>query len=136
MKSKVFIGIIIVIGVLAVIVVVKGLQFKVMGDAQKNMPLQVSTIASATATNEDWQDTLPAIGSVTAAQGVLVSPEVAGMVSEIDFDSGAVVKKGDLLIRLDTTSEEAQLRAAQAATASSSRIKPSPSRTTIPRRPP
>jgi membrane fusion protein, multidrug efflux system len=35
-------------------------------------------------------------------------------VSEIDFESGATVKKGDLLVRLDTSSEEAQLRAAEA----------------------
>ncbi len=114
MKSKVFIGIIIVVCVFAIIAVVKGLQFKAMGDAQKAMPLPVSTIASSTATNEDWQDTLPAVGTVNAAQGVMVSPEIAGMVSEIDFDSGATVNQGDLLVRLDTSSEEAQLRAAQA----------------------
>jgi membrane fusion protein (multidrug efflux system) len=114
MKSKVFIGVIIVVCVLVVIAVVKGLQFKAMGDAQKAAPLPVSTIASFTATNENWQDSFTAIGTVNAAQGVLVSPEIAGMVSEIDFDSGATVNKGDLLIRLDTASEEAQLRAAQA----------------------
>jgi membrane fusion protein (multidrug efflux system) len=114
MKSKVFVGIIIVVCVLAVIVMVKGLQFKAMGDAQKAMPLPVSTIASFSATNENWQDSFTAIGTVNAAQGVMVSPEIAGMVSEIDFDSGATVKRGDLLLRLDTMSEEAQLRAAQA----------------------
>jgi membrane fusion protein (multidrug efflux system) len=35
-------------------------------------------------------------------------------VSEIAFESGAVVAKGDLLVRLDTSSEEAQLRAVEA----------------------
>jgi membrane fusion protein (multidrug efflux system) len=47
-------------------------------------------------------------------QGVTISPEIAGKVSEITFESGAVVAKGDLLVRLDTSSEEAQLRAIEA----------------------
>ena len=43
-----------------------------------------------------------------------VTPEIAGIVREIAFESGAVVAKGDLLVRLDTSSEEAQLRALEA----------------------
>jgi membrane fusion protein (multidrug efflux system) len=57
---------------------------------------------------------LPAVGSVTPAQGVVVAPEIGGTVAEIAFESGASVNKGDLLVRLDTSSEEAQLRAAEA----------------------
>jgi membrane fusion protein, multidrug efflux system len=45
---------------------------------------------------------------------VTVTPEVAGTVSEIAFESGAVVAKGDLLVRFDTSTEEAQLKATQA----------------------
>jgi membrane fusion protein (multidrug efflux system) len=45
---------------------------------------------------------------------VTLSPEIAGTVREIAFESGVVVSKGDLLIRLDTSSEEAQLRASEA----------------------
>ena len=44
----------------------------------------------------------------------MVAPEIAGTVTEIDFDSGATVAKGDLLVRLDSSSEEAQLRADEA----------------------
>ena len=36
------------------------------------------------------------------------------MVAEIDFESGKPVKKGDLLLKLDASSEIAQLRSAQA----------------------
>jgi membrane fusion protein (multidrug efflux system) len=114
MKTKLLIGIIIVIAVLAGVALVKVLQIKTMIGFAKTFVPPPETIASAEAVQEKWQDTLEAIGSVNAVQGVMVSPEVAGMVSEIDFDSGAVVKKGDLLLRLDTSSEEAQLRAAQA----------------------
>jgi membrane fusion protein (multidrug efflux system) len=44
----------------------------------------------------------------------MVTVEIPGTVTEIRFDSGTVVAKGDLLIRLDTSSEEAQLRSLEA----------------------
>jgi len=72
------------------------------------------SVSSAVAHVEQWQDTLDAIGSIAAVQGVTVTPEIAGTVSEITFQSGAAVARGDLLVRLDTSSEEAQLRAIEA----------------------
>ncbi|TAK96835.1 MAG: efflux RND transporter periplasmic adaptor subunit [Verrucomicrobia bacterium] len=72
------------------------------------------SISSAVVHEEKWQGTLGAIGSVTAIQGVNVTPEIDGTVREIAFESGAIVAKGDLLVRLDTSSEEAQLRATEA----------------------
>jgi membrane fusion protein (multidrug efflux system) len=114
MKWKVLGGIILVAVVLAIVAAVKVWQIKSMLHFAATYVPPPATIASAEATSEKWTETLQAIGSVTADQGVMVSPEVAGTVSEIDFDSGATVKQGDLLIRLDTSSEEAQLRAAQA----------------------
>jgi membrane fusion protein (multidrug efflux system) len=44
----------------------------------------------------------------------MVTPDIPGTVREINFESGAVVAKGDLLVRLDTSTEEAQLRALEA----------------------
>src|SRR5208283_5977625 len=76
--------------------------------------VQTCALPISTATEEKWQDTLTAIGSISAVQGVTVSPEIAGKVGEITFESGAVVARGDLLVRLDTSSEEAQLRAVEA----------------------
>lgn len=72
------------------------------------------SVSSAVAHVEQWQDTLDAIGSIAAVQGVTVTPEIAGTVNEIAFQSGAAVARGDLLVRLDTSSEEAQLRAIEA----------------------
>lgn len=77
-------------------------------------PQEVASVATAVVRAENWADTLTAVGSVSAAQGVTVAPEIGGAVSEIAFESGALVKQGDLLVRLDTSSEEAQLRAAEA----------------------
>jgi membrane fusion protein, multidrug efflux system len=109
---KLFIGIIIVLVVLGGLAAVKTMQIKTMID--NPWPQTVDTVASAVVHQETWQDTLSAVGSVSAAQGVTVAPEVAGTVSKIDFESGAPVKQGDLLLKLDTSSEDAQLRAAKA----------------------
>jgi membrane fusion protein (multidrug efflux system) len=114
MKKKIFIGIIIVVVIFAGLAGVKILQIRSMIAFGKSFVPPPDTISSAVAQEEKWQDTLTAIGSVNAEQGVIVSPEIAGTVSEIDFESGATVKKGDLLLRLDTSLEDAQLRAAAA----------------------
>jgi membrane fusion protein (multidrug efflux system) len=45
---------------------------------------------------------------------VIVTPDIPGIAREIAFESGAVVTNGALLVRLDTSSEEAQLRALEA----------------------
>ena len=114
MKRKIIISIIMVVVVLAGLVGVKALQIGKMIGAAKTFAMPPETISSAVATEQKWQDTLAAVGSINAAQGVTVAAEVAGTVTEIAFESGAVVAKGDLLVRLDTSSEAAQLRAAEA----------------------
>lgn len=61
-----------------------------------------------------WQPTLHAVGSVEAVQGTTVSADLPGIVKEINFESGKAVRKGDILVRLVTDQEQAQLEAAQA----------------------
>jgi membrane fusion protein (multidrug efflux system) len=63
---------------------------------------------------EDWAPILSSVGSVSAVQGAIVSAELAGTVSEIKFENGGIAKKGDVLVKLDTSSEEAQLKTAEA----------------------
>lgn len=112
MIRKIAIGLLVVLIALAVLATVKTLQVRTMLNTPP--PPQVETVATAVVRQEAWPDTLTAVGSVSAAQGVVVAPEIAGTVSEIAFESGASVKQGDLLVRLDTSTEEAQLRAAEA----------------------
>lgn len=66
------------------------------------------TIATTAAANATWQPYLAAVGSIGSANGVDISPEVAGQIKKIYFDSGTFVKKGDPLIQLDDASERAQ----------------------------
>jgi membrane fusion protein (multidrug efflux system) len=114
MKRKIIYGAAVVVAVLIVVAGVKVLQIRTLIAFGKNFVPPPETVASAVAHEEKWQDTLTAVGSVNASQGVMVAPEIAGSVSEIAFESGATVNQGDLLLKLDTSSEDAQLRAAQA----------------------
>ena len=114
MKRNIIISLVIVLAVVAVLAGVKTWQIHTLIAAGQASAPPPETISAAVAHEEQWQDTLTAIGSINAVQGVTVSPEIAGKVSEITFESGAVVAKGDLLVRLDTSSEEAQLRAIEA----------------------
>ncbi|HEX8172786.1 MAG TPA: efflux RND transporter periplasmic adaptor subunit [Thermoanaerobaculia bacterium] len=71
-------------------------------------------VTTAVARQEQWSGSLNAIGSVTAVNGVTVSADLPGIVQEIGFQSGQNVNKGDVLVRLDTRQERAQLAAAEA----------------------
>ncbi|HYG25211.1 MAG TPA: efflux RND transporter periplasmic adaptor subunit [Verrucomicrobiae bacterium] len=114
MKRKIALSTFIVVIMLASLAGIKLLQIQTLMAAGESFTAPPETVSSAIAREQTWQETLAAIGSISAVQGVTITPEVAGTVSEIAFESGAMVKKGDLLIRLDTSTEEAQLRAIEA----------------------
>jgi membrane fusion protein, multidrug efflux system len=106
----------IAIGLLVAIVIfafgIKALQIVKMMSSPNAMP--AVTVTSAPVKEEDWAPTLSAVGSVSAAQGAVVSTELGGTIGEIRFENGAKAKKGDVLIRLDASQEEALLRSAEA----------------------
>ncbi|HEY2680856.1 MAG TPA: efflux RND transporter periplasmic adaptor subunit [Candidatus Udaeobacter sp.] len=109
-------GIVIAIAMLLAIgVFVVGIKFLQIGKMM-SMPhtMPPTTVTSASVKEEDWAPRLTAVGSVSAVQGAVVSTELAGVVSEINFDSGAVAKKGEVLMKLDASQEEALLRSAEA----------------------
>lgn len=71
-------------------------------------PLQV--VAVAEAKTESWQSRLPAIGTFRAVQGIDVSSQVGGVVRAIRFESGQDVEKGQILVQIDDTVEQADLK--------------------------
>jgi membrane fusion protein, multidrug efflux system len=73
-------------------------------------PEAVTTIV---ATEQRWPETLSAIGTVAAVQGVTVSADLPGTVDRIGFESGRAVREGEVLALLDTRQEQAQLAAAE-----------------------
>jgi membrane fusion protein (multidrug efflux system) len=74
-------------------------------------PEAVTTVVAA---EERWPSTLNAIGTVAAVQGVEISADLPGTVEVIGFESGQWIRQGDILARLDTRQELAQLAAAEA----------------------
>lgn len=114
MRSKVGIAIAAVLLAVGGLGGIKFLQIQTLMAAAKGFAQPPETVSSFVARQENWQGTLKAIGSITAAQGVTVTPELAGIITDIAFESGAVVNKGDLLVKLDTSSEDAQLRSIKA----------------------
>src|SRR5947208_782178 len=91
---------------------IKVMQIVKMASSPRVMP--ATTVTSAVVKEEDWAPRLSAIGSVSAVQGAMLSTDLAGTVAEVKFENGAVAKKGDVLVRLDASSEEGQLRTAEA----------------------
>jgi len=59
-------------------------------------------------------DDVSAVGSLKAAQGVMLRPEVSGRIARLGFTEGQRVKKGQLLLQLDDTLQLAQLKQAEA----------------------
>jgi membrane fusion protein, multidrug efflux system len=55
-----------------------------------------------------------AVGSLRAIQTVIVRPELSGRITRLGFTDGGRVRKGQLLVQLDNTLQDAQLKQAQA----------------------
>lgn len=113
MTRKVIVTLVILALLIGVPAAIKLRQFKVMSSSPMVMPPE--TVTADRAREENWPRTVTAVGTLVAVQGVTVGAELGGKVSEIAFDSGDRVAAGDVLIRLDTSTEQAQLRAAEAA---------------------
>lgn len=96
---------------------IKMSQFKAMGAAGAARVMPPTTVTATAVKQDKWVNSLVATGSLVAVQGVTVAAEAPGKVVKIGFEAGAAVKAGDLLVQLDTSTEEAQLRAAEATAA-------------------
>lgn len=71
-------------------------------------------VSTSTAKQESWEATINAVGSVVSEKGVALSNDSPGIVSRLHFDSGAMVKQGQILLELDSSVERAQLASTRA----------------------
>lgn len=112
------VGLTVLVGILTSVKFAPGFgQFSVMGASGALMVMPPEVVTATEVKAEEWESTLRATGSLVTVQGVTVSAELAGKVVRIAFEPGAKVAQGDLLVQLDTSTEEAQLRAAEASAA-------------------
>jgi membrane fusion protein (multidrug efflux system) len=110
----VVLGIVLVVGGL---VAIKALQIGKLISSGKKMAQSgppPEAVATARAEQQSWAGTLSAVGSVASDRGVALSNDAPGIVTRIHFESGAVVKRGQVLVELDTNLERAQLASALA----------------------
>src|SRR5438132_3220865 len=80
---------------------------------RSRMEMRASSVSCATVKEEDWAPILSAVGSVSAVQGAILSTDLAGTVAEVKFQNGAIAKKGDVLVKLVASQEEADLELAR-----------------------
>jgi membrane fusion protein, multidrug efflux system len=113
MAKKIIVTTLSLLIVLGAIAGIKFLQIKKLMSQKFQQPAEA--VSTATVAPETWQQTLTSVGSLSAVQGVTVAAELDGRIAEVDFEAGKAVKAGDVLVRQDTTVEEAELRSAQAA---------------------
>lgn len=114
MKKRIVLTVLALIALIGILAGIKFLQISRMIDAGAQFVPPAETVTTAEVRAESWESLLTAVGSLTAVQGVTVAAEMPGKVVQIAFNPGARVRQGDLLLRLDTSSEQAQLPGAEA----------------------
>ena len=82
--------------------------------ALANMPEQSSPVTALEVRASEWTPVIHTTGLVRPNQGAMLSAQNAGSVSRVLVTNGQNVKKGDLLVELDSSVERASLQAAQA----------------------
>jgi membrane fusion protein (multidrug efflux system) len=116
MRIKPFlIAVAILLVVVGAIVGVKALQIEALIAAgREGGGTPPETVGTAEVVKERWERMVESVGSMRAVQGADLSTEESGVVAKILFENGQEVKAGDLLVELDTETEEANLRSAEA----------------------
>jgi membrane fusion protein (multidrug efflux system) len=71
-------------------------------------------VATAVARDASWSPEVNAVGTLEAVDGTEITAQLAGNVTQVAFRSGTHVHKGELLVRLDASSQLALLHADQA----------------------
>ena len=114
MRKRMFILLVTAVLFIGTIGAIKFMQIRAamaQGASFRPPPEAVTTVVAG---RTSWDATLSTIGTVAAVHGVTVSADLPGVVVGIEFDSGRRVRQGDVLVRLDTRQERAQLAAAEA----------------------
>jgi membrane fusion protein (multidrug efflux system) len=114
MLRKVLLAITLVVVVIGALAAVKVVQIKSMIAAGASFQMPPEAVSSAKVRRVTWESVLSAVGTVTPAQGAVLRTEVAGIVKNVAFESGSIAKRGQVLVELDRSAEEANLGSAEA----------------------
>jgi membrane fusion protein (multidrug efflux system) len=79
-----------------------------------NQPEPMETVTVAVAKEQQHRRTTTAIGTVVALRSISLRNELSGTVREVSLTPGQIVEAGALLVALDVSVEEAELKAQEA----------------------
>jgi len=116
-KTNVRLWVATIAGLVAVVAALGGIkagQIGAMIAVGKTFTPPPESVTSAQVQATEWLPSRAAVGSLVAVRGVTVSAEVVGTIRALGFDSGVAVRRGQVLVQLDTSVEEAQLASARA----------------------
>lgn len=104
-----------IVSVLLLIAVIVGIKVLLVMRLIHSMPQPgPTTVSTVKASEQRWQPSLNAVGSLRAANGADLATELAGLVTEVPLKSGEEVRKGQLLLQLRDGDDVAQLQQLQA----------------------
>ncbi len=115
MKTRVLLTTLVALAVLGGIFGYKYFTLRQRAAAMAAMKRPPAAVTTAPATAQTWGATLSAVGTVESFQGITLRSEIDGRIVALAFDSGAVVKAGDVLVELEADAERAQLKSLEAA---------------------
>lgn len=116
-KGRKFLTVIVLLVVLVIFGAVVGLQQFIAykkSEAALNMPETVSLVTTMKVNEQEWTPVISAVGSIRPNQGAMLSAQSGGTVSKVLVKSGERVKKGQLLVEIDSSVEKASLKASEA----------------------
>lgn len=119
-KPGLFRKLLIVLTLLIVLVAfggVVGMQQFIAGkkaEAAANMPEAVSQVTVMTVEAQEWTPMINAVGSIRPNQGAMLSAQAPGTVTRVAIRSGDRVRRGQLLVEIDSSAERASLKATEA----------------------
>ncbi|MDF1796075.1 MAG: efflux RND transporter periplasmic adaptor subunit [Coxiellaceae bacterium] len=114
MSRKVVMVVISFVAIVLIIFGIKGTEIYSLFKKFSGMVRPGESVAVGKSQSINWVDRLNSVGTVTAVNGVNVTSQINGLVTEINFNSGEMVKKGQVLVHLDDRVEQAQLANYQA----------------------
>jgi membrane fusion protein (multidrug efflux system) len=84
------------------------------GRAAAAMGPPPEVVGTMKAKEQTWENRLFSVGTIAPARGVTVSNDAPGVVTAIKFQSGQTVRRGQILVELDSRVERAELASLQA----------------------
>ena len=84
------------------------------GRAAAAMGPPPEVVGTMKAKEQTWENRLFSVGTIAPARGVTVSNDAPGVVTAIKFQSGQTVRRGQMLVELDSRVERAELASLRA----------------------